>query len=142
MALSNRSPTLGGAAARALVAASDLAVLATLSTRLESCGLQVIARVEDIESSSWDIDPRPDLVLVRVEQGQEMAAYYIGRAASERGIATLFVAAHHQALAIDALIHAIPHSVLAEEPLSDEILAAKITTALTSLTAGMTANQG
>ncbi len=59
-----------------------------------------------------------------------MAAYYIGRAASERGVATLFVAAHAQVVAIDALVQAIPHSILVEEPLSDQILSAKIAAAL------------
>ena len=48
-------------------------------------------------------------------------------------LATLFVAAHAQALAIDALVHAIPHSVLIAHPFSDEVLIAKIEQAICRL---------
>lgn len=117
---------------RAWVLASDANQLRVLSARLENHGLRVTGAFEELALPTWAIDLDSDLILVYVEPGEEMAAYYIGRTASERGVATLFAAAQPEALAIDALVHAIPHSVLIEYPFSDKILIAKIEQALSA----------
>jgi len=117
---------------RAWVLASDAKQLKALSARLENHGVKVAVALEGLALPTWAIDLDSDLILVHVEPGEEMAAYYIGRTASERGVATLFAAAQAEALAIDALVHAIPHSVLIEYPFSDEVLLAKIEQALSA----------
>jgi hypothetical protein len=59
-----------------------------------------------------------------------MAAYYIGSAAAERSIVTLFATTHCEAPAIEALVNAVPHSVLVEHPCDEADFAAKIEGAL------------
>jgi hypothetical protein len=67
-----------------------------------------------------------------------MAAYYIGSAAAKHGIVTLFATIHSQTPVIEALVNAVPHSVIVEQPCGKAHFANKIESALNRASDGRT----
>jgi AmiR/NasT family two-component response regulator len=115
-----------------LIIAPDAATIATLSAHAQRCGLDIIETFEGLNFPAAGFDFEPDIIIVKVQSGQEMAAYYIGSAAAERSIVTLFATSHSQTPVIEALVNAVPHSVIVEQPCGKAHFAAKIESALNS----------